>query len=174
MKPTIESIESKVAVSPVGATGAAGTPFGSGSFVIPFVRDAILDQRKASEYLRSIGLVEISIPPSPHQGGRAKTAFTLPDFIDRDTLCIVDVPTNLIPIQEAIRTVEALWTDKSEPDSAYSARLETREIDNFFRYLEILMERSGVRGDKILRYEVGNLSEVTREGIEQRFLSGAA
>ncbi len=161
LKSVIENVNE---LTPIPVEGAERR-FASARFVIPYAAKQILTQQQVTAHLKSIGLIEITIPA---QTGRAKTVFTLPGRAEDKRLCVVDVPTNLIPIRDAIETVERLWTEEADTDAEYKSLLEEREISNFFRYLEILSEKEKPAGGTFEPFEIPNLEALTREAIEAR------
>jgi hypothetical protein len=165
IKPTIGMIEggTPVTLKQPGQEGSETRNFSTVQVLMPYVRNTLLKQAEVAAHQRAIGLLDCSVGAT--EGGRGKSFFALGFEAPSDTITIVDIPTNLVPIRDAISTVESLWRrdegGAGTRDIEFEGMLEEREIDNYLRYLEILMERDGMAPGKLVRLEVPNLASVS-------------
>ena len=138
--------------------------FSSAVFIVAVPENRIVNRTEMRQRLTAIGLVEAVIEV---QDGRDITFFTIPEFRDKDALYIVEVPTNLIASRDAIDKIESLWIDKADPSDEFEQLLERREIANFFRYVEILNENSGLMTGKIRQLPVPSIDQLTLAAIRE-------
>jgi nucleotide-binding STING sensor domain-containing protein/predicted nucleotide-binding protein with TIR-like domain len=148
--------------------------FSSAVFIVAIPEDRIVPGREGNAHLKERGLVEGTIKTT--DGGRPITFTTIPRFMDRDTLYIVEVPGNLNPALDAIENIEQLWIDRdpnvrSEEQSravpSFPELLVHREIASFSRYIDLLREKARLDAGKVRLIVVRSLERITLELIEQ-------
>jgi len=157
--PTLQDVAGGVSVT----VGESSKRFSKAVYIMVFAKREVARRESANVICDSIALPQASFPA---RGGRVISFRTLPDALERDTLYVVDIPTNLVPSLDAIKKIENLWFDEALEQSDYSQKLEEREITNFFRYLDILREERGIAKDDIRMLELESFDDLTLARIE--------
>jgi hypothetical protein len=162
IRPAIENVESGAEVTIGGQTRT----FNRTVFIIAYATSDVASRGAANETYKRLGLAEALVKA---KDGRAISVRTLPDGASRETLFIVDIPTNLVPSVYAITKIEELWIGGDAPGTSYSDKLEEREIANFFRYLDLLRGENGIAEDKVRFLAVETLDVLTLEALRALF-----
>lgn len=159
IKPVIRSIQEGDEVRIDGNI----TKFNDVVFVIAHEKERVRAQKDAYPVLDRIGLASGQIT---QRNGRTLTFRTLSVSTPSDVLVIVDVPTNLLPAEYAVNKIDELWADGVSTSIDYRQILVKREIENYFRYIDILAREEGLSEDKIRQIALDDLNNLTLDMIE--------
>ncbi len=159
IKPVIRSIKEGDEVRIDGSI----TNFKDVVFIIAYEKERVRAQKDAYPVLDRIGLAKGQIT---QKNGRAITFRTLPVSTPSDVLVIVDVPTNLLPAEYAVNKIDELWAGGVPTSIDYRQILVKKEIENYFRYLSILVREEKLPEDKIRPIPLDDLESLTLDMIE--------
>jgi hypothetical protein len=157
--PTLQDVAGGVPVT----VGESIRSFSKAVYIIVYARTEVARRERANDLYARTGLAPASFQA---RNGRAISFRTLPDASSRDTLYVIDIPTNLVPSLDAIEKIENLWFDAAPARSEYRQRLEQREIANFFRYLDLLRQERKIDERTIRLLELESFDDLTLERIE--------